>query len=76
MRVEPVLGRPSRVPERGLLFLDESEPAVTGASAAAIIIPIEMKAWISSSWRWNYNIKNYVKQRSKQQLFQIKATII
>lgn len=37
---------PSRVEERGLVFLAS---ALTGTSAAATIIPIEMKAWTSSS---------------------------
>ena len=44
--VEPAFGLPSRVAERGLGFLAS---AVTGTSAAATIIPIEMKAWTSSS---------------------------
>lgn len=50
LRVEPALDRPVKVAERGLVLL---EPAVTGTSAAATIIPIETKAWTSSSCRWN-----------------------
>lgn len=52
VRVEPVFALPRRVPERGLAFLEDAEPA-TGISAAATIIPIEMEACTSSSWIWN-----------------------